>query len=579
MKKYLLFSIIIIGIFITNIVRSQDELQPKIDSIILKKIKSENKTEFVVVLKDQADVSGAYKLKTKEEKGQYVYDLLTEKASQTQSEVLNIIYDSKAEFQSFWVVNAIWVKGNVDLVNKIAKLDCVREIIDNATYTFPKPIFEETNNIDDTKAVEWGISQTKADQVWALGFTGQGVVVAGEDTGYDWTHTAIKGKYRGWNGSTADHNYNWHDAIKTGNGGSCGVNSQVPCDDNSHGTHTMGTMVGDDGATNKIGMAPGAKWIGCRNMDQGAGTLTSYIDCFQFFLAPTKLDGTAADATKAPHVINNSWGCDGTEGCNSSNYATMETVINNLKAAGIVVVVSAGNDGSDCSTITTPAAIYDNSFVVGSTTSSDAISSFSSRGPVTVYTSTMVKPDISAPGSNIRSCVPGGSYSTMSGTSMAGPHVAGMVALIISANPSLAGNVDSIESVIKHSAVHLTSTQTCGSVSGSTIPNYTFGYGRIDALAAVNAVLTSLHENVKPQIIVNTYPNPITENVTFAITNLNEPVKFQLFDITGQSIITEMWDNVITQHELDLSNLSSGVYYYKLSNDNDNFEGKLLKVK
>jgi hypothetical protein len=315
--------------------------------------------------------------------------------------------------------------------------------------------------------------------------------VGGQDTGYDWDHPALKNQYRGWNGSSADHNYNWHDSIHSGGGGVCGVNAAAPCDDNDHGTHTMGTMVGSDdyqnpaSATNAIGMAPGAKWIGCRNMNQGNGTPTTYSECFQWFIAPTDLNGNNADPSKAPHVINNSWGCPPSEGC--TDPLILQTVVDNTRAAGIVVVVSAGNSGSACSTVSDPPAIYESSFSVGSTTSTDAISSFSSRGPVTVDGSNRLKPNISAPGSSIRSSVPGTGYeSGWSGTSMAGPHVAGLVSLLISASPSLAGNVSGIEDIIESTAVHLTTTQTCGGTQGQS-PNNAFGWGRIDSLAAYNA--------------------------------------------------------------------------------------------
>src|SRR6185295_14141036 len=131
------------------------------------------------------------------------------------------------------------------------------------------------------EAIEPGISYSKAPQVWALGFTGQGIVVGGADTGYQWDHPALKPHYRGWNGVTANHDYSWHDSIHS-SAGPCVGNSPQPCDDNSHGTHTMGTAIGSDGGSNQIGMAPGAKWIGCRNMDQGNGTPTTYAECFQF---------------------------------------------------------------------------------------------------------------------------------------------------------------------------------------------------------------------------------------------------------------------------------------------------------
>jgi subtilisin family serine protease len=326
--------------------------------------------------------------------------------------------------------------------------------------------------------------------VWALGYTGQGVVVGGQDTGYQWNHPALINHYRGWDGTNANHNYNWHDAIhglnphNTGNN-PCGYNLTAPCDDNSHGTHTMGTMVGDDGAGNQIGMAPGAKWIGCRNMERGWGTPATYTECFQWFVAPTDLNGQNPDPSKAPDVINDSWYCPPAEGC--ADPLILQSVVENVRAAGIVVVFAAGNSGSGCSSINAPGAMYDASFTVGATDSGDNIAGFSSRGPVTVDGSNRLKPNVSAPGVNIRSSVPVNSYASgWSGTSMAGPHVVGLVALLLSAHPELRGQVDTIEHIIESSAVPRTDSQSCGDIPGTDVPNNTYGWGRVDALAALN---------------------------------------------------------------------------------------------
>jgi len=248
----------------------------------------------------------------------------------------------------------------------------------------------------------------------------------------------------------------------------------------------MGTMVGDDGATNQIGVAPGAQWIGCRNMDSGAGTPATYSECFQWFVAPTDLNGQNPDPAKAPHVINNSWACPPSEGC--ADPTLLQTVVENTRAAGIVVVTSAGNSGPSCNTVQLAPAIYDAAFSIGATDKNDAIAPFSSRGPVVVDGSNRLKPDVVAPGHQIRSSLPGGGYGNLSGTSMASPHVAGLVALLISAQPSLAGDVEQLEAVVRNSSLALTSNQMCGSVPGQAVPNHTYGHGRIDALAAYDLV-------------------------------------------------------------------------------------------
>ncbi len=445
---------------------------------------SSGESEFLIVLAEQADLSAARRLSSKLAKGTYVFETLTATAARTQGPFLDELARAGLPHQAFWVANMIWAKGDGAAVASLAARDDVARIAANPTVHFeePQPGDEPSGLVPE--AIEWNITKVNAPAVWALGFTGQGAVVGGQDTGYQWDHPALKGKYRGWNGAAADHNYNWHDSIHSG-GGVCGANSAFPCDDTNHGTHTMGTMVGDDGAGNQIGMAPGAKWIGCRNMNQGDGTPTSYSECYQWFIAPTNLAGLNPNPAMAPDVINNSWGCPTSEGCTTPSI--LLTVVENTRAAGIFMAHSAGNSGSSCSTVDTPSAIYDAVFTVGSTTSTDAPSGFSSRGPVTVDGSNRRKPDIAAPGSCIRSSVPTNGYgSCWDGTSMAGPHVAGMVALVISADPALAGNVDALEELIRESAFHpTTSSQVCGGIAASTFPNNTFGFGRIDALAAV----------------------------------------------------------------------------------------------
>ncbi len=385
------------------------------------------------------------------------------------------------EHKAFWISNTVWVRARRDALTPLLDHPAIERAFANRPVRLQLPADAA---IPPTRgSIEWNIAMVNAPAVWALGFTGDGAVLAGQDTGYDWDHPALVDAYRGWNGAAADHNYNWHDAIDAPNVPCLdGGNQPMPCDDNSHGTHTMGTMLGDDGAGNQVGVAPGARWIGCRNMNQGDGTPATYTECYQWFVEPTDLNDENPDAARAPHVINNSWGCPASEGC--VDVDVLKPVVENVVAAGILVVSSAGNGGSGCSTVSTPSAIYAAALSVGSTTSTDGISGFSSRGPVTADGSNRLKPDISAPGSGIRSALPGGGYGNKSGTSMASPNVAGVAALLISAFPHLAGQPEQIREILLASAQERTTTQNCGALPGSASPNHTFGWGRIDALAA-----------------------------------------------------------------------------------------------
>jgi len=457
-----------------------EDWELKVDPILLNGPPGQTQP-FILYFHDQADLSHARLLPGKEAKGWFVYETLKQKADATQKPVIAELEALDANYQSFWIANMILVEGDEDLLINLAQRNEIARIFPNPLIENDLPQTEPATPNHSPNAIEWGVELTGAPAVWDMGYRGQGVVIGGQDTGYNWNHEALIHQYRGWDGVAVDHNYNWHDAIHSGFS-SCGVNLTEPCDDNSHGTHTMGTALGDDGAGNQIGMAPDAQWIGCRNMGSGNGTPTTYSECFQWFVAPTDLTGKSADPGRAPHVLINSWGCPPSEGC--TDPLVLETVVNNTRAAGIVVVVSAGNAGPSCSSIVDPPAIYEGGFAVGSTRSNDAISSFSSRGAITIDGSGRLKPDISAPGSGIRSAVPGG-YGSKSGTSMAGPHVSGLVALIISAVPELAGNVDAIEEIIRQTALPLTSTQNCNGFDGSLVPNAVFGYGRIRALDAV----------------------------------------------------------------------------------------------
>jgi len=452
----------------------------EVDPLVWETLRAQGRAEVLVVLRIQADLSGAAALSTKEAKGRYVYGALWAVAEATQRDLRAALDAQGAQYQSFYIVNALKVKADAALVQWLAARGDIARVVPNP---WVKGVPDLPAGMPDQApaAVEPNLARVGAPDVWALGYTGQGVVVAGNDTGIDWDHPALVTHYREQQPGYGRHDFNWHDAIHSG-GGSCGANSPVPCDDWGHGTHTLGTVVGDDGGSNQIGMAPGAKWIGCRNMNVGNGSPATYLECFEFFLAPYPLDGTPdqGDPALAPHVINNSWLCPPDEGCDAD---TLEAAVDTLREAGIVVVVSAGNSGSSCGSISNPPAIYQQSFTVGAFDhTNDQIADFSSRGPVTYGGQTYTKPDIAAPGVDIRSSVPGGGYQDgWSGTSMAAPHVTGAVALLLSAAPSYAGRVDLIEQALTSTAEPKSSSQ-CGDPNP---PNNVWGWGILDVLAAV----------------------------------------------------------------------------------------------
>ncbi len=565
-----------------------DLWKEKVNSILVPALERGETLEMMIVFESKIDLQKANRLKNKDAKGNYVFTELKRVTRNDQQSVWNLLNEEKVEFRSFALTNSLLLKGDLDLVQQLSEFSTVKRIINNPTVQLDAAMNETEAGSRGPDAVEWGIAMIGADQVWNMGYRGEGVTVAGEDTGYDWQHPALINSYRGYDGTAADHNYNWHDAIHeisplhedvnpTPELNPCGLESGEPCDDNNHGTHTMGTMVGEDGE-NQIGVAPGAKWMACRNMERGYGSPATYIECFEFFLAPTDLNGENADPTKAPHVINNSWSCPQMEGCNPDNWDLMETAVNNLKAAGVVVVASAGNSGSGCETVSTPAAMFLNSFTIGSTTSADEISGFSSRGPVTVDGSGRMKPNVTAPGSQVRSCVREGGYSTFSGTSMAGPHVAGAVALIISANPELAGQVETIEGILETTAVAKTTDQICGGVAGTEIPNHTFGFGRIDALAAVELAL-SLIVDVEETVLdkqIKVFPNPVQDRLSFDFGSLRGKATLNIYDYQGKLLV----QNNIEMSEvinLDLKGLNSGLYIYEIEANGIFTKGKFFK--
>jgi subtilisin family serine protease len=258
----------------------------------------------------------------------------------------------------------------------------------------------------------------------------------------------------------------------------------------------MGTMVGNDNpanpgsATEVIGLAPRADWFACQGFDQntGSGYTAEILECFEFILAPWDLTGANPDPDLRADVANNSWGGGQAEWVyNQAIYA--------WRAAGIIGIFSAGNEGPSCDTMGDPGDMI-NILAVGATDPSDSNApgspaDFSSRGPANI--TGLIKPNVSAPGSNIWSANRLGGYRTMGGTSMASPHVAGEAALIWSAVPELRGQVQLTYWIIEQGTVPLVVDQGyyCGADGAANVPNNQYGWGRIDAYEAVSLAVNS----------------------------------------------------------------------------------------
>jgi subtilisin family serine protease len=449
----------------------------KIDPEVTQAFATAPKAQHRVLIKlgDRADLSAASRIQDWSARGWAVYSALRGTARDSQAAVLARIDTARsagraAHAKSFWIVNLISLSADEATLRDLAAMPEVGTIVPALKLEVPDPKVEEA--LDAPQAIEWGVNKIRAPEVWSTyGTSGAGVVLANVDTGVQYNHPALVGQYRGnLGGGNFDHNYNWFDPTGA---------SAFPADGNGHGTHVMGTEVGFDGGSNQIGVAPGAKWIaafGCCPSNE------ALLEAQQFMLAPTDLAGNNPNPDLRPQALNQSWGGPG-------GSEIFEEVIAALRASGIFPAFSAGNNGSSaatgCGRMGSPG---DNpsSFNVGNTDINDLISGSSSRGPNPI--TGRIGPDVSAPGTSIRSSVPGNGYSNFSGTSMASPHVAGAVGLLIAVEPKLKGQISELEELLRKSAVPLTSSQTCGGVPGSQTPNNVFGWGRIDVKAAADLV-------------------------------------------------------------------------------------------
>lgn len=469
-----------------------------IDQSLLRSLQGGTSRSFVIEFKERADLSAAAAMDW-QQRGRYVYEQLRAAAERAQAPLRSTLRSRGAVAESFWIKNAMVVHdGDIAALQAAAASPQVKRIRSLPATRLAEPSVAPVPSTEQfTASVGANLLQVGVDRVWASGTTGSGVTVGVIDTGVYYQHDALKAQYRGARGDgSLDHDYNWFGAI-----------FQPFGDVSAHGTHVVGTILGDNRSSTlreRIGMAPDAQWIGCDAFPQIADPEGAMLlRCGQFMLAPSRRDGSGADPDKRPQVVNNAWSegnCDGTA---TSFYADM---VDAWVAAGIFPAFAAGNtftcglpEPPGLATISSPASLG-TTFAVGSTGNHDGSYAVHSLWGPTADPSPglpnhpdprgfpQLKPQVVAPGVAIRSALieNAGAYGTMTGTSMSTPHITGLVALMLDAAPCLAGDYATLGGLIMQTARPVPyATGGTPSPGPDNVPNYATGWGEIDAAAAV----------------------------------------------------------------------------------------------
>jgi len=443
------------------------------------------KHSMIVHLTDQVDIRALdeelyYAKVTRQFRHQTVVEALQAAAARSQGPVREfldeLVQSGEVEgYTPYWIVNCFVVLGTDQAAGMLSERDDIAFLEANFKAELIEPIRSKGGEHFDSDAntPPAGIVAVHAPQVWyQLGIKGEGALIGGLDTGVDGTHPALG--YR-WRGNFAPWQHCWRSPV----GG-----TTTPTDTYGHGTHTMGTMCGATVATgtgDTVGVAPSALWIADDAINQGTGSGldADILDGFQWFADP---DGNPETTDDVPDVVQNSWGVySGFYGYQDCD-ARWDVAILALEAGGTVACFSAGNEGPGAQTMRSPAnAIYDSVsfFSVGAVNATDyswpyPIASFSSRGPSDCDHAT-IKPEVVAPGVSVYSSVPGGGYQQYGwdGTSMAGPHAAGIIALMRSANPN--ADVRDMKSILMRTARD----------EGTSGEDNAYGFGFVDAYEAV----------------------------------------------------------------------------------------------
>jgi subtilisin family serine protease len=477
----------------------------------------------IIHLREQPDLSPAYNIADRAPREQYVYDRLLETASHS-VELYRWLESQGTYPYRLLTANAIAATLNSSQLDIVAANPQVMQVTGNRQYqiipavTTPLvgPLLPQITSVKPDM-VEWNIAKIRANQAWSIGITGTGAVVAIMDTGVMYDHPALVKSYRGNLGDFEfDHNYNWFDFVENG--------QNVPYDPVGHGTMGAGIISGDDGAGNQIGVAPGAKWIAVRACNYSCSD-ADLLAAFDWLLAPTDLSGANPRPDKRPDIVLGMWGGGG---CNTF----FQSNLNALRAAGILPVFPPGGSGPSCSSVGSPAAL-DQALAAGATDETDNIAPFSARGP---GCGGIIKPDLSAPGVNVRTSTADPGYGITSGTSWSAAHAAGAAALVFSSNPSL--GPDAVEDILFSTALCLNAPPpSCEGDNLCPGANNAYGHGRIDAFEAVSATLRALAPDILPWLSETPISGTLDVSETVAITVTFDASRLGVGVYTGTLVV------------------------------------------
>ncbi len=471
----------------------------KVDAGVETAISTNGAADFWVELSDQADLSGAAAVADWAERGRWVVDKLKSVSTASQTGVIADLKALNAVYTPFWAANRVFVKGGGRAaLDSLAARAEVARISAPRTYQLP----EETQAAAPADFVEWNIEDIGANQVWEqFGVRGEGVVVGSIDSGVEFEHPALVDRYRGRKpDGTFDHNYNWFDPERV-----CTASGTRPCDDDGHGTHTMGIAVGDGGEDLHFGVAPAAQWITAKACRPTTCSDFALMAAGQWMLAPTDLKGGNPDPARRPQVITFSIvNPDGRD-------PFYRPVVQAWLASGQFGSFANGETPIDkCSTVASPAA-YPEAYGVNPYSQFGGIGGAFGPSPFDAA----IKPNLAAPGFSIFSSTLGGGYELRGGSSMAAAHVAGAAALVLSAAGALSGDVHGTRSLLDSTAGDAFDFLGCG---GPPEKNNVWGEGRLHVLTAVSKAIEG-------------FASPLNGTVTDSVSQ--QPVAGALVEVTG----------------------------------------------